>query len=64
MTQPQVVVDDILPGVKKNMWWHPHGPEVYDGLKGVMNMLYGASIKDRIDGTAALLKLFPRTFKK
>jgi succinate-semialdehyde dehydrogenase/glutarate-semialdehyde dehydrogenase len=64
MTQPQVVVDDILPGVKKNMWWHPHGPEVYDGLKGVMNVLYGASVKDRLGGTAALLKLFPRTFKK
>ena len=34
MTQPRVIIDDIMPGVKKNMWWYPHGKEVYEGLKG------------------------------
>ncbi len=32
MTQPRVIIDDILPGVRKNMWWYPHGKEIYDGL--------------------------------
>jgi succinate-semialdehyde dehydrogenase/glutarate-semialdehyde dehydrogenase len=63
MTEPQVIVDDIMPCLRKNMWWHPHGPEVYAGLKGIIDMLYGKSLAARCQGAKNLLKLFPRSFK-
>ncbi len=63
MTEPQVIVDDIMPGLRKNMWWHPHGPAVYAGLKGIIDFLYGKGLAARVQGAKHLLKLFPRSFK-
>ncbi|UCD32381.1 MAG: aldehyde dehydrogenase family protein, partial [Desulfobacterales bacterium] len=40
MTRPQVIVDGLLFFAKKNMWWHPHGKNVYQGLTGAINFLY------------------------
>ena len=64
MTQLQCLVKDVMPGVKKNFWWHPHGPEVYSGLRGILDLLYGKSLGQRMWGLKKLLRVFPRTFKK
>lgn len=63
MTQPMVIVKDILPFVKKNLWWHPFNKSLYDGLKGAMNILYGKSISARAKGAKDLLKIVPRIFR-
>jgi acyl-CoA reductase-like NAD-dependent aldehyde dehydrogenase len=62
MTQPQCLVNDILPAVKKNFWWHPHGPEIYQGVRGVIDLLYGKGLGQRLRGLKKLLRVFPRTF--
>jgi succinate-semialdehyde dehydrogenase/glutarate-semialdehyde dehydrogenase len=64
MTQPRCVVDDILPGVQKNMWWHPHNKKVYAGLKGAIQFLYAKNLGKRIRGGVRLLNTFIRTFQK
>jgi acyl-CoA reductase-like NAD-dependent aldehyde dehydrogenase len=64
MTQPRCVVDDILPGVQKNMWWHPHDKKVYDGLKGAMEFLYSKNLGKRLRGGLRLMKVLFRTFQK
>jgi acyl-CoA reductase-like NAD-dependent aldehyde dehydrogenase len=64
MTQPRCVVDDILPGVQKNMWWHPHNKKVYDGLKGVLEFLYSKKIRKRISGGIKVVPVFFRTFQR
>jgi acyl-CoA reductase-like NAD-dependent aldehyde dehydrogenase len=64
MTQVQCLVHDYMPKVKKNVWWHPHGPQVYRGLRGMLDVLYGRGVWRRISGLAALMRVFPRTFKK
>ncbi|MBW1881741.1 MAG: aldehyde dehydrogenase family protein [Deltaproteobacteria bacterium] len=64
MTEPQVIVHDWLPGVKKNFWWHPHGPEIYGGLLGALDLLYGKGVGRRLSGMTKLLKVFPRTFQR
>ena len=64
MTQPRVVVDDILPAVQKNMWWYPHSEKVYHGLLGVLPLLYGRGIAQRLRGGARVLGTFARTFQK
>lgn len=63
MTQPRVVIDDILPGVKKNMWWYPHSEKVYAGLKGGIEFLYLKDFPKRVDGMIRLMKVFMRTFR-
>jgi len=63
MTQPRVVVDDIMPGVKKNMWWYPHDRAVYEGHVGGIEFLYGRGLKRRFEGLIKLVKTFLRTFR-
>ncbi len=62
MTQVQCLVRDVMPKVKKNMWWHPHGPKVYNGLKGLIDFLYGRKLVRRLWGLVRLLRVYPRTF--
>lgn len=62
MTQPRVVVDDLLPGVRRNMWWHPHSRTVYDGLLGALHLLYGGG--PRLRGMVRLVRVFLRTFSR
>jgi acyl-CoA reductase-like NAD-dependent aldehyde dehydrogenase len=64
MTQPRCVVDDILPGVQKNMWWYPHNKSVYEGLKGALVFLYGRGIGKRCIASLRLVKTFARTFRR
>jgi len=62
MTQPQIIVDDILPGVRRDLWWHPFNEKVYQGMKGIVHMLYGRSLARRISGTWRVAKILPRMF--
>lgn len=64
MTRPRVIVNDILPGVRRNFWWHPYSRELYEGLKGIIGLLYGQGPARRLKGVFALMKVFPRTFRK
>ncbi len=64
MTQPQVIVRDILPFVKRSLWWHPFSQKLYDGLSGLGNFLYAKSISNRIKGLLRLIKIIPRIFIK
>jgi succinate-semialdehyde dehydrogenase/glutarate-semialdehyde dehydrogenase len=62
MTQPQVMVHDILPFARQNIWWHPHNRKVYDGLSGLVKFLYGKPFTQRVKGIVNLLKIVPRYF--
>lgn len=63
MTQPQVLVNELLPFARKNFWWHPFSPGIYDGLKGVAYLLYSRNLFQKMKGAKDLLKVFPRTFR-
>lgn len=64
MTQPQVIVHESLSFAPKNMWWYPAEQSVYDGLKGGLIFLKGKGLINKIRGMFALIKIFPRMFKK
>lgn len=64
MTESQVVVQDILPFVKKNLWWHPFSPRVYTTIKGVAQTLYAPTWKERAQGLGNVIMGFPRMFLK
>jgi len=63
MTQPQCIIDDLLPGVRKNLWWHPHGRDVYRTMTSLIDMLYARRWSARISGCCRLLKTLPRVFR-
>jgi len=64
MTQVQCVVDDLAPGVHKDLWWHPHGPEVYRGVRGAADFLYAKGLRRRLAGLRELVRLLPRIFRR
>ena len=64
MTQPVCLVNDYLVGAKRNMWWFPQGKKVYDGILGMMHMLYSKNILKRLVGMMKLNRLFLRTFTR
>lgn len=64
MTQPLTIVKDILPFVKKNLWWHPYNKNLYNGLKGLMDLLYNKKLSLKLNGLVNLLKIIPRIFRK
>ncbi len=64
MTQPQVIINDIMPFVKRNMWWHPYSENLYNGLKGIIKFLYGKGVIIRLRGLKQLMGILPRMFTK
>jgi succinate-semialdehyde dehydrogenase/glutarate-semialdehyde dehydrogenase len=60
MLKAKVVVDDILPGVKRNLWWHPYSAEVYRGIRAIAAFLGGPGLAARLRALPALLKIFFR----
>lgn len=60
MTQPKVVVEERFRWIRRNMWWHPYSPEVYDGLKGALLGRYGGGTAGRVGGLVRAVRLFIR----
>ncbi len=63
MTQPQVIVHDLLGSARRNLWWPPYSEAIYRGLKGAMDMLYGVCLSQRAAGFKSLIKILPRLFR-
>jgi succinate-semialdehyde dehydrogenase/glutarate-semialdehyde dehydrogenase len=64
MLKMQVVVDDILPGVKRNLWWQPYSEEVYRGIRAITDLLAGSSLAKRLRAMPQVLKLVFRYWQK
>ena len=64
MTQPRVVVADRLHRLPRNMWWYPHGKNVYDGLKGALTFLYGRGLFKRAGSLVRMVRLYMRSFSR
>lgn len=64
MTQPRVIVDDLLHRAPRNMWWYPHDKAVYEGLKGAIVALHGRGLFRRLGGLGLLVRTLLRSFRK
>ena len=64
MTQVRCVVDDVMPLLKRDLWWYPHGPDVYGGLLGLLEFLYGRGLGRRLAGLGRGVRTFLRTFRR
>lgn len=63
MTQAQVIIKDILPFVKRNLWWHPYSKKIYDGLIGLIDLQFNRSLLKKFKGAIQLLKIIKRIFR-
>jgi acyl-CoA reductase-like NAD-dependent aldehyde dehydrogenase len=63
MTQPQVVVHDVLSFTKRNLWWHPYSEDLYRGLSGALQLFYAKSWRSRLSGIPPLLRVMTRIFR-
>ncbi|MDR1444382.1 MAG: aldehyde dehydrogenase family protein [Treponema sp.] len=64
MLRLKVVVDDILPGVKKDLWWQPYSPGVYRGIRAIAAFLGGPGLAARLRAVPGVLKIFFRYWDK
>lgn len=64
MTQPQVIIRDNLPFVKRDLWWHPYSAKLYKQLKALLILLYGKKFGARLRALGTVLKAVPRMFKR
>jgi acyl-CoA reductase-like NAD-dependent aldehyde dehydrogenase len=64
MTQPRVVVDEILTIARKGIWWHPYSEKVYEGHRGALALLCAKGFGPKLKGLGALLKIVGRYFEK
>lgn len=51
MTQPQIIVDDRMPFMKKSLWWHPYSRRLYRILLWATHLLYPKKSHKRLSFT-------------
>lgn len=64
MTHAQVIVRDVLPFVRKDIWWPPYSRKLYNGVRGILEAQYGKGLRRRLRGLGSVVRIFPRMFKK
>jgi succinate-semialdehyde dehydrogenase/glutarate-semialdehyde dehydrogenase len=62
MLKAKVVVDDTLPGVKRNLWWQPYSEQVYRGIRAITAFIAGPGLGARLRAIPGVLKIFFRYF--
>ncbi|MDR2194929.1 MAG: aldehyde dehydrogenase family protein [Treponema sp.] len=60
MLKAQVIVDDTLPFVKRNLWWQPYSEKTYKGMRAITEMLAGTKLRNRIAAIPDVIKIFFR----
>ena len=65
MTEPQVVITELLHHSTRNVWWHPYSETVYKGLRGTTQLFLRArSVGKRLEGLVDFAKLSVRMFTR
>jgi succinate-semialdehyde dehydrogenase/glutarate-semialdehyde dehydrogenase len=64
MLKLKVVVDDILPGAKRNIWWQPYSARLYRGLQSIAELLGGPGPGRRLRALPGVLRTFLRYWKR
>ncbi|MDR1106586.1 MAG: aldehyde dehydrogenase family protein [Treponema sp.] len=64
MLKTTVVVDDALPGTRRNLWWHPYSEEVFRGIRAAAVFAAASPLSKKLRAVPTLLKIFFRYWKK
>jgi succinate-semialdehyde dehydrogenase/glutarate-semialdehyde dehydrogenase len=64
MLKAQVVVDDVLPGAKRNLWWQPYSEQTYRGIRAITELLAGTTLGRRIKALPGVMRIVFRYWEK
>jgi succinate-semialdehyde dehydrogenase/glutarate-semialdehyde dehydrogenase len=64
MLKLKVVVDDSMPGAKRDFWWQPYSARVYRGLQAIAELLGGPSWFRRLRALPGVLNIVLRYWEK
>jgi succinate-semialdehyde dehydrogenase/glutarate-semialdehyde dehydrogenase len=64
MLKTQVIVDDILPGAKRNLWWQPYSEGTYRGVRAIVDLLTGTTPGARLRAIPQVIKVFLRNWER
>jgi acyl-CoA reductase-like NAD-dependent aldehyde dehydrogenase len=64
MVRNHVIVDETIPGTKRDIWWHPYSEKVYRGLLALLSVLYSKNIFVKLKKIPSLLSLVFRFWEK
>ncbi|MDR2743378.1 MAG: aldehyde dehydrogenase family protein [Treponema sp.] len=64
MLKAQVVINDILPAVKRDLFWQPYSEKVYRGVRDIVAFLAGPGLGRRLQAVPGVLGIFFRYWKK
>lgn len=62
MTEPQLVMTEMLYFSKRNVWWQPYSEVVYRRLRGTTQFFYGRGLLNRLGGLILFTLLSMRMF--
>jgi len=60
MLKAKVIIDDILPGAKREPWWQPYSQKIYCGLAALCDLLGKSSISK----LPSVVKFFMASWKR
>jgi succinate-semialdehyde dehydrogenase/glutarate-semialdehyde dehydrogenase len=63
MFKAKVIIDDVLPGAKREPWWQPYSQKIYNGLTALADLLAGTLLK-RILALPGVIVFFLISWKK
>lgn len=64
MLKVQVIVNDILPLVKRNLFWHPYTEKVYRGVRAIAEFLGGQTAASRLKALPGVIRVFLRCWER
>lgn len=64
MLKVQVIVNDILPLVKRNLFWHPYTKKVYRGVRAIAEFLGGQTAASRLKALPGVIRVFLRCWER
>ncbi|MDR2618806.1 MAG: aldehyde dehydrogenase family protein [Treponema sp.] len=64
MLKTKVIIDDILPGAKRNLWWQPYSEKLYKGIQAIASLAGGPGLGDRLGAIPAVIRVFLRSWGK
>jgi succinate-semialdehyde dehydrogenase/glutarate-semialdehyde dehydrogenase len=64
MSRKQVLVKESFSFMKRNLWWHPYSEKLYNGLNGLICLLYSKNLRNKLLGLRYLIKILPRAISR
>jgi succinate-semialdehyde dehydrogenase/glutarate-semialdehyde dehydrogenase len=64
MLKARVVIDELMPGAKRNIWWQPYSERLHRGLEAITELLGAPGPGRRLRAIPGVIRIFFRYWKR